>query len=189
MTKSVAYRRLKRPLVFHRVKQEASPLPSKTEFANKEVIAIMPDLGAYSVPGVKDPVWAVDIENFICCSGAEYELCVVDYVACMTASREATPAEYAALKAVLDPEFSFPPPCEQRTQEMQDTAYREGLAADLRWIGGRISALSEWPGQEAPPRGLLEQVAVDVFDTISLTKYRVDVMQDENRWKDGGTTD
>ncbi len=60
-----------------------------------------------------------------------------------------------------------------------------GLARAL--VGASRSALIEWPDQEAPPRGLLEQVVADVFATIILTRHRVNLRTDEDRWRDEWT--
>ena len=100
--------------VIFRVLEGPFPGLSENSVAIGEVLAIFPDeyMGLEEL-GFVDPVWVR--------YGQEGE-CIADYEACMTASREATPAEYAALMAGQGPHFSDLEPCGHRTEEGQITS-------------------------------------------------------------------
>ncbi len=107
--------------VIFRVLEGPFPGLSENSVAIGEVLAIFPDeymgleeLGFVDRVGVR--------------YGHEGE-CIAYYEACMTASREATPAEYAALMAGQGPHFSDLEPCGTARKKVKSRVHLTTSAA------------------------------------------------------------
>ena len=148
--------------VIYRVSERPFPGRGEIPVAIGEAFAIMPTFADAS----EDEIWVWVYD------GQHRENFYADYETLMAASREATPAEYAALMEALD--FLDLQPCWHRTEEMRDAAYRKNLLSDLIMVCRRISEVDEPKLRHDLSRDWLEEAVGDAFDLISLAKRQVE---------------
>ncbi len=152
------------PVIFRVAERPFPQVPQGCEntVANGDVFAICPESPGDS----EDQVWVY--------AGQDREGSYADYEACMAASREATPAECAALMEELGPILGGIQPCGHRTEEMRDAAYGITLMREIMGVYRIILEVD-------PPTRLndlsgdwLEEVVVDISDLMVVAKRHVE---------------